>query len=471
MKSRLTALLLTLALLLTALPVCAAAEETSSTRMPLYDVFPLQLDDNTVLELPVDWGYQFVELEGVPPIAYAMNDSEQLLMIVKIPADYTPNEASDRLGLTSFIPEGTAVMLGITTPQSTRLQEMTINDMPAVLVEMNGQGFDILWIGDSGDLYFLMFPNDDDTFVQQALEVGQSLRVFHRKDERVNPASDFDCTAENGEVTITDYTGTREHVLIPSEIGGFPVTALADKAFYEKHVTTVVVPDSVTEIGEACFSGDNYLVSLTLPDGLAELPPIALESCYSLMDFELPKGLKTIGAGALQAIFYLTHLTIPAGVTDIEQMNFLMMHGLEEVSVAEGSTSFTYDAENGLLMTADKARLLHCFFHLAPQKEIILPEGMKTIDPFAFHYDVTVEKIVLPEGAETIGLLAFGICPKLTEIVIPQSVTAIGTVEGQAGSGSITSFAQNVLVTPEGSPAWDWAQKTGVTVKAPETNE
>lgn len=471
MKSRLTALLLTLALLLTALPVCAAAEETSSTRMPLYDVFPLQLDDNTVLELPVDWGYQFVELEGVPPIAYAMNDSEQLLMMVKIPADYTPNEASDRLGLTSFIPEGTAVMLGITTPQSTRLQEMTINDMPAVLVEMKGQGFDILWIGDSGDLYFLMFPNDDDTFVQQALEVGQSLHVFHRKDERVNPASDFAYTTENGEVTITDYTGTREHVLIPSEIGGFPVTALADKAFYEKHVTTVVVPDSVTEIGDLCFSGDNYLLSLTLPDGLAELSYGALESCYSLMDFELPKGLKTIGAGALQAIFYLTHLTIPAGVTDIEQMNFLMMHGLEEVSVAEGSTSFTYDAENGLLMTADKARLLHCFFHLAPQKEIILPEGMKTIDPFAFHYDVTVEKIVLPEGAETIGLLAFGICPKLTEIVIPQSVTAIGTVEGQAGSGSITSFAKNVLVTPEGSPAWDWAQKTGVTVKAPETNE
>lgn len=471
MKSRLTALLLTFALLLTALPVCAAAEEASSSRMPFYDVFPLQLDDNTVLELPVDWGYQFVELEGVPPIAYAMNDSEQLLMMVKIPADYTPNEASDQLGLTSFIPEGTAVMLGITTPQSTRLQEMTINDMPAVLVEMNGQGFDILWIGDSGDLYFLMFPNDDDAFVQQALEVGQSLRVFHRKDERVNPASDFDCTAENGEMTITDYTGTREHVLIPSEIGGFPVTALADKAFYEKHVTTVVVPDSVTEIGDLCFSGDNYLVSLTLPDGLAELSYGALESCYSLMDFELPKGLKTIGAGALQSIFYLTHLTIPAGVTDIEQMNFLMMHGLEEVSVAEGSTSFTYDAENGLLMTADKARLLHCFFHLAPQKEIILPERMKTIDPFAFHYDVTVEKIVLPEGTETIGLLAFGICPKLTEIVIPASVTAIGVMEGQAGSGSITSFAQNVLVTPEGSPAWDWAQKTGVTVKAPETNE
>lgn len=469
MKKRLISLILAAIVLLS----CAFAEESQNEEylLPYIDLYAIPLGENAIFEMSNDWAYQVRDEDGLPPMTNIMTDKNQFAMAMKLPADWEATDASDALGIQSFIVEGTALMLGLTTPQSTRLQEMTINDMPAVLVEMKGQGFDILWIGDSGDLYFFLFPNDDDALVQQMIAVAQSLRVFHRKDERVNPASDFAYTTENGEVTITDYTGTREHVLIPSEIGGFPVTALADKAFYEKHVTTVVVPDSVTEIGDLCFSGDNYLVSLTLPDGLAELSYGALESCYSLMDFELPKGLKTIGAGALQSIFYLTHLTIPAGVTDIEQMNFLMMHGLEEVSVAEGSTSFTYDAENGLLMTADKARLLHCFFHLAPQKEIILPEGMKTIDPFAFHYDVTVEKIVLPEGTETIGLLAFGICPKLTEIVIPASVTAIGVMEGQAGSGSITSFAQNVLVTPEGSPTWDWAQKTGVTVKAPETNE
>lgn len=469
MKKRLISLILAAIVLLS----CAFAEESQNEEylLPYIDLYAVPLGENAIFEMSNDWAYQVRDEDGLPPMTNIMTDKNQFAMAMKLPADWEATDASDALGIQSFIVEGTALMLGLTTPQSTRLQEITINDMPAVLVSMNGQGFDILWIGDSGDLYFFLFPNDDDALVQQMISVAQSLCVFHRKGEQVNPASDFAYTADGGEVTITEYIGTSEHVLIPDTIDGLPVTALADKAFYEKHVTTVVVPDSVTEIGEACFSGDNYLVSLTLPDGLAELPPIALESCYSLMDFELPKGLKTIGAGALQAIFYLTHLTIPAGVTDIEQMNFLMMHGLEEVSVAEGSTSFTYDAENGLLMTADKARLLHCFFHLAPQKEIILPEGMKTIDPFAFHYDVTVEKIVLPEGAETIGLLAFGICPKLTEIVIPQSVTAIGTVEGQAGSGSITSFAQNVLVTPEGSPAWDWAQKTGVTVKAPETNE
>lgn len=471
MKSRLTALLLTLALLLTALPVCAAEETSNVPLMAYYECFAVPLGTGAIFEIPNKWGYQTMEDTDVPPTTSLLTDQNQMVMAMKLPADWEATDASDALGIQSFMVEGTALMLGLTTPQSTRLQEMTINDMPAVLVSMNGQGFDILWIGDSGDLYFLMFPNDDDAFVQQALEVGQSLRVFHRKDERVNPASDFDCTAENGEVTITDYTGTREHVLIPSEIDGQPVTALADKAFYEKHVTTVVVPDSVTEIGDLCFSGDNYLVSLTLPDGLAELPYGALESCFRLMDFDLPQGLKKISGSALQYNYYLTHLTLPSSLTEIEQLNFIGLHGLQSLTLAEDDAAFKLDETNGLLMTADGTRLLHCFSDISPAEEIILPEGMKTIDPFAFHYDVTVEKIVLPEGTETIGLLAFGICPKLTEIVIPASVTAIGVMEGQAGSGSITSFAQNVLVTPEGSPAWDWAQKTGVTVKAPETNE
>lgn len=469
MKKRLISLILAAIVLLS----CAFAEESQSEEylLPYIDLYAVPLGDNAIFEIPNEWGYQTSDAADLPPMTSLLTDQNQMVMAMKLPADWEATDASDALGIQSFIVEGTALMLGLTTPQSTRLQEMTINDMPAVLVEMNGQGFDILWIGDSGDLYFLMFPNDDDAFVQQALEVGQSLRVFHRKDERVNPASDFDCTAENGEVTITDYTGTREHVLIPSEIDGQPVTALADKAFYEKHVTTVVVPDSVTEIGDLCFSGDNYLVSLTLPDGLAELPYGALESCFRLMDFDLPQGLKKISGSALQYNYYLTHLTLPSSLTEIEQLNFIGLHGLQSLTLAEDDAAFKLDETNGLLMTADGTRLLHCFSDISPAEEIILPEGMKTIDPFAFHYDVTVEKIVLPEGTETIGLLAFGICPKLTEIVIPASVTAIGVMEGQAGSGSITSFAQNVLVTPEGSPAWDWAQKTGVTVKAPETNE
>lgn len=467
MKKRLISLILAVLMLLS----CAVAEETGNVPlMAYYECFAVPLGENALFEIPNEWGYQTGEDTDVPPMTSLLTDQNQMVMAMKLPADWEATDASDALGIQSFMVEGTALMLGLTTPQSTRLQEMTINDMPAVLVSMNGQGFDILWVGDSGDLYFFLFPNDDDALVQQMISVAQSLCVFHRKGEQVNPASDFAYTADGGEVTITEYIGTSEHVLIPDTIDGLPVTALADKAFYEKHVTTVVVPDSVTEIGDLCFSGDNYLVSLTLPDGLAELPYGALESCFRLMDFDLPQGLKKISGSALQYNYYLTHLTLPSSLTEIEQLNFIGLHGLQSLTFAEDDAAFKLDETNGLLMTADGTRLLRCFSDIVPQTEITLPDGVKTIDPFAFHYDYDVRKIILPEGVETIGAMAFAMCPNLTEIVVPASVVDIGVLDGQTGRGGIVSFPRNVIVTPEGSPAWNWAVETDATVKSPEEN-
>lgn len=467
MKKRLISLILAVLMLLS----CAVAEEAGNVPlMAYYECFAVPLGDNAIFEIPNEWGYQTSDAADLPPTTSLLTDQNQMVMAMKLPADWEATEASDALGIQSFMVEGTALMLGLTTPQSTRLQEMTINDMPAVLVSMNGQGFDILWVGDSGDLYFFLFPNDDDALVQQMISVAQSLCVFHRKGEQVNPASDFAYTAADGEVTITDYIGTSEHVLIPDAIDGLPVTALGHRAFYEKTVTTVVVPDSVTEIGAACFSGDNYLVSLKLPDGLKRLPPASLESCMRLYDFDMPQGLEKIYSSVFEFNYYLTHLTLPSSLTEIEQLNFIGLYGLQSLTLAEDNAAFKLDETNGLLMTADGTRLLHCFSDIVPAEEIILPEGVKIVDPFAFHYDYDVKRIVLPEGVETIGAMAFAMCPNLTEIVIPASVTNIGVMDELDGRTGIISYKRNVIVTPEGSPAWNWAVETGATVKSPEEN-
>ena len=467
MKKRLISLILMALMALS----CAVAEEAGNVPlMAYYECFAVPLGENAIFEIPNEWGYQTSDAADVPPMTSLLTDQNQMVMAMKLPADWEATEASDTLGIQAFMVEGTALMLGLTTPQSTRLQEMTINDMPAVLVSMNGQGFDILWVGDSGDLYFFLFPNDDDALVQQMISVAQSLCVFHRKGEQVNPASDFAYTAADGEVTITEYIGTSEHVLIPDTIDGLPVTALGHRAFYEKTVTTVVVPDSVTEIGAACFSGDNYLVSLKLPDGLKRLPPASLESCMRLYDFDLPQSLEKIYSSVFEFNYYLTHLTLPSSLTEIEQQNFIGLYGLQSLTLAEDNAAFKLDETNGLLMTADGTRLLHCFSDIVPAEEIILPEGVKIVDPFAFHYDYDVKRIVLPEGVETIGAMAFAMCPNLTEIVIPASVTDIGALDGLDGRTGIISYKRNVIVTPEGSPAWKWAVETGATVKSPEEN-
>lgn len=174
MKKRLISLILMALMALS----CALAEEADNVPlMAYYECFAVPLGENAIFEIPNEWGYQTSDAADVPPMTSLLTDQNQMVMAMKLPADWEATDASDALGIQSFMVEGTALMLGLTTPQSTRLQEMTINDMPAVLVSMNGQGFDILWVGDSGDLYFFLFPNDDDALVQQMISVAQSLCV------------------------------------------------------------------------------------------------------------------------------------------------------------------------------------------------------------------------------------------------------------------------------------------------------
>ena len=45
-----------------------------------------------------------------------------------------------------------------------------------------------------------------------------------------------------------------------------------------------------------------------------------------------------------------------------------------------------------------------------------------------------------------------------------------GAMDGLDGRTGIISYKRNVIVTPEGCPAWNWAVETGATVKSPEEN-
>src|SRR5664279_478252 len=61
-------------------------------------------------------------------------------------------------------------------------------------------------------------------------------------------------TANNGTLTITQYTGPGGDVIIPDTITGLPVTSIGIQAFgYSTSVTNVTIPDSVTNIGVGAF--------------------------------------------------------------------------------------------------------------------------------------------------------------------------------------------------------------------------
>lgn len=103
-------------------------------------------------------------------------------------------------------------------------------------------------------------------------------------DDPVVPSEgDFSYVINNGEVTITSYTGSASNVEIPSQIEGLPVTVIENYAFENcGYITEIVIPNSVETIGEGTFSGCSSLEEVTIGNGVSSIGNYAFHSCGSL---------------------------------------------------------------------------------------------------------------------------------------------------------------------------------------------
>ena len=68
-------------------------------------------------------------------------------------------------------------------------------------------------------------------------------------------------------------------------------------------------------IGSYAFKGCNRLTSLTLPDGITEIGDQAFHGCSGLTSLNLPAGITKIGSDAFHGCSGLRSLTLPAGIT------------------------------------------------------------------------------------------------------------------------------------------------------------
>ena len=75
-------------------------------------------------------------------------------------------------------------------------------------------------------------------------------------------------TVSQGGASVTGYTGTQRDVEVDAQYEGMPVVAVADEAFKNSFITSVVLPKSVTSIGERAFSGCTKLNYVRVGDGV-----------------------------------------------------------------------------------------------------------------------------------------------------------------------------------------------------------
>lgn len=108
---------------------------------------------------------------------------------------------------------------------------------------------------------------------------------------------------------------------------------------YSDTIGKVIIPDSVTSIGDYAFYDCKYLTSINIPDGVIKIGNDAFYNCESLTSIKIPNGVTKIGESAFSHCESLSSMTIPASVTQIGDYAFYENKNLKEIVIPQSVTT------------------------------------------------------------------------------------------------------------------------------------
>ncbi len=222
----------------------------------------------------------------------------------------------------------------------------------------------------------------------------------------------------NGIMYLLSYTGSEKELTLPSidEVNketGFDCNTyeIYEYAFYyDSNITSVVIPNCVTSIGNSAFESCSSLTSITIPNTVTSIGEFAFHYCESLTSITIPEGVTSIGNCTFYYCKSLTSITIPDTVTSIGNDAFYNCSSLTSIKIPDSVTSIGVAA----------------FSSCSSLTSITIPEGVTSIGYQAFRHCRSLTSITIPDSVTSIGEGAFSSCNSLTSITIPESVTSIG---------------------------------------------
>lgn len=166
------------------------------------------------------------------------------------------------------------------------------------------------------------------------------------------------------------------------------------------NLTSIVIPDSVTKIGEYAFFTCEKLTSATIGKNVISIDSHAFDKCTSLNDITIPQGVCSIGSAAFSECSSLTELVIPDSVTTIGSGAFSSCPSLTTISLSKN------------LSTIKSSTFIGC----SNLTSITVPDSVTTIGDYALQQCSKLSSITIGKGITSIGSLAFSYCPSLTSI-------------------------------------------------------
>ena len=225
------------------------------------------------------------------------------------------------------------------------------------------------------------------------------------------------------------YCSSLSEIVIPAS-----VTSIGDSAFGDcSSLSEVVIPSSVTSIGDRTFWNCSSLSKIVIPSCITNIGDSAFRDCSSLSEVVIPSSVTSIGDSAFRDCSSLSEVVIPSSVTSIGDSAFNGCSSLSDIVIPSSVTNIGNDAfwscgslfkiviPSGVTSIGDSA-----FGDCSFLSTIVIPSSVTSISDSAFRYCSSLSEVVIPSSVTSIGDSAFRDCCSLSEVVIPSSVTSIG---------------------------------------------
>ena len=247
---------------------------------------------------------------------------------------------------------------------------------------------------------------------------------------------------DDGNATITGYTGNVSALVIPEEIDGHKVIALGDNAFKGKKLLEYVeIANTVTYIGSQCFESDKELANVKLSSNIKRMESGAFGNCTSLTEITIPKSLEEAGReygfgmydyGPFCGCTNLKTVKLEKGLTQIAGNLFMRCYGLENIDIPDTVTTIGENAfklctslENVKMYNSIDEINGRAFAGCTSLKSVSLPDSITGMGTEIFSGCTSLSSVKLPNKRVNIMSSTFEGCTSLTEITLPDTVTTI----------------------------------------------
>jgi len=275
---------------------------------------------------------------------------------------------------------------------------------------------------------FLKAPNADDPVYWENIRQGLAMQASGTVQPGGAQKEEGDWSVEvvNGKsVKITGYTGNDTVIQIPAHILDLPVTVIGRRAFRDKKLTGVTIPDSVTSIEDMAFA-KNQLTSAAIGKSVASIGESAFEK-NQLTAITIPGSVASIGKWAFTDN-QLADVIIGDGVTSIGEKAF-EKNQLAAITIPASVTSigdgaFSHNQLTGVTIPDRITSIGDSVFANNQITAITIPAGVTSIGDSAFR-DNKITEITIPDSLKSVGKEAFH-NNGLTLVTVPDSLTNIG---------------------------------------------